>query len=174
MSIIDSVILFLLVVGLIQGYRNGLLRSLVGMFGWLFALVIATFFAKSFASFFMAFTDSAVLAVVMAFLAVAIGIVMLLQLVLWALRSTLKGLKLSMVDRLAGAFFACGKNLLVILLSLSVIAPFIQQKPIWRTSPIAQALLPLTPFALNLSKTIASQIRQSTDTGLQQLDKATR
>ncbi len=173
MSIIDSGILLLLIVGLIQGYRNGLLRSLVGMFGWLFALVLASFLAKSFTRFFMAFTNSPILALVMAFLVVALGCIILLQILLWGMQRTLKGLKLSFVDRLAGAGFGCGKNLLVILLVLSVVAPFIQQRPIWRASQIAQALLPLTPFALSMSKSIASEIRHGTHIGLNQLDKAT-
>lgn len=173
-SAIDSIILIMLVIGLIQGYRNGLLKSLVGMFGWLFALVLASFFAKSFSPVFLGFTDSPVLAVVMAFLAVALGVVIILQIILWLMQSTLKGLKLSVVDRLAGAGFACGKNLLVILLVLSVVAPFIRQKPMWQDSQIAQALLPLTPFALNLSKALAIEVKQGTDAGLQRLDKVTR
>lgn len=174
MSAIDSIILIMLVIGLVQGYRNGLLKSLVGMFGWLLALVLASFFAKAFSPVFMGMTDSPVLAVVMAFLALALGVVIILQIILWVMQSTLKGLRLSVVDRLAGAVFACGKNLLVILLVLSVVAPFIRHKPIWQNSQIAQALLPLTPFAINLSKALATEIKQSGETGLQQLDKATR
>lgn len=174
MTIVDSIIILMLVIGLWQGYRNGFLRSIVGMFGWLIALILATYFAKSFAPFFAGFTDSSVLAVVMSFLAVALVIIVLLQLVLWAMQGTLKGLKLSIVDRLAGAIFACGKNLLVILLVLSVVAPFIKQRPIWQQSQIAQALLPLAPFAFNLSKKIASQVQTNADASMQRLDKVTK
>lgn len=174
MSIIDSVIVFLLVIGLIQGYRNGLLRSLVGMFGWLAALVVATFFAKSFSPFFLTFTDSPVLAVMMTFLALALLVVIVLQIVLWLMQTTLKGLKLSVVDRLAGAGFACGKNLLVILLALSVIVPFIKQKPVWQQSQIAQALLPLAPFAMKLSKALTNEVTRGAGDSLNRLDKATQ
>lgn len=170
----DSMILFMLVIGLWQGYRNGLMRSLVGLFGWLIALIAATYLAKPLAPFFVSFTDSAVLATVMAFLAVALAIIVLLQLVLWALTGALKGLKLGIIDKLAGALFASGKNLLVILLLLSVVAPFVKDRPIWQNSPIAQALLPLAPFALNLSKRLATEASHKTRASLNHLDSANR
>ena len=164
----------MLVVGLWQGYRNGLMRSLVGLFGWLIALIAATYLAKPFASFFASFTDSSVLAIMMAFLAVALAIIVILQLVLWVLSGALKGLKLSIVDQLAGAVFASAKNLLVILMVLSVVAPFIKDRMIWQNSPIAQALLPMAPFALDFSKRLAAEVKNNTHASLNELDKANR
>lgn len=174
MSILDSIILIVLVLGLWQGYRNGLMRSLVGLFGWLIALVFATYFAKFATLLFIGFTDSPVLAGVMAFLAVALLVIVLLQLVLWLMQQTLKGLKLGILDKLAGAIFASAKNLLVILLILSVVAPFIKTRPIWQQSQIAQALLPFAPFATKLSKRIATDISDNTRTGMQKLDKVSQ
>ena len=42
MTLLDMVVLFVLFMGLWQGFNNGLMRSLVGMLGWLLALLLAS------------------------------------------------------------------------------------------------------------------------------------
>ncbi|MFW2178090.1 MULTISPECIES: CvpA family protein [unclassified Moraxella] len=174
MSGLDIIILATLVIGLWQGFNNGLMRSLVGLFGWLIALVCASVFAKPLAPMFLGVVNSPILSVVIAFLAVALTVIVILQVVLWVLNSTLKGLKLSFVDKLAGAVFACGKNLLVVMLMLNLIMPFVAQRDFWQKSAITQALVPYMPFAVNLSKRIASGVSESTHEGVNQLDKVAK
>lgn len=168
---LDSTILIMLVLGLWQGYRNGLLKSLVGMFGWLIALVCASFFAKPLSPLFHGMVDSPIVAILVSFIVVALVIIIALQLILWLMNKTLKGLKLSFVDKLAGAIFAVAKNLMIILLGLSMIVPFIQQKPIWQNSVFAQSLMPFAPFAVAMSKKIADEVQETTQQSMQELDK---
>lgn len=174
MSFLDIVILGSLVLGLWRGFRLGLMRSLVGLFGWLVALILATFFAKPLSPLLFGVFDSPISALVGAFILIALAVLIVLQLVLWVMSGTLKGLKLSFLDKLTGAGFGIARNFLAILLIINVIAPFINQTNIWQNSQIAKNLLPLTPFAVNLSEKLSQEIRENGEKGLQNLDKASK
>lgn len=174
MSFLDIVILAILTVGLWRGFQLGLMRSLVGLFGWLLALILASFFAKPLSPLFAQFFDNEISSIVASFLAVAIGVLTVLQLILWLMSRTLKGLKLSFLDKLAGAMFGFGKNALAVLLLISVVAPFVQQANFWQNSQIAKGLLPFTPFAVALSKQLSQEIRENGQKGLDELNKASK
>lgn len=171
---LDILILAFLVIGLWQGFHNGLLRSLVGLFGWLFALLFATYFAKPLAPLFASMVDEPILQVVAAFIAVALAMIVGLQVILWLMSRTLKGLKLSILDKLAGAIFAVGKNLLIIMLLISVLAPFVSNWQVWRASNIAPALVSYAPFAVGVSKQLSKEVGSVADKGIEQLDKLSK
>ncbi len=164
---LDIIIFISLFFGLWQGFQVGLLRSLVSLFGWLFALIFATYFAKPLSGFFIGLSNSPILTVLIAFIVVALCVIVGLQMILWVMSKTLSGLKLSILDKLAGAVFGISKNLMVILLVFSLIAPFIQNSQFWQQSKVAPALLPFAPFAVELSKNITKQV---SDVTTEQLD----
>lgn len=171
MSIFDIVILLMLFFGLWQGFRAGLLRSVVSLFGWLFALVFATYFAKPLAYLFVGIVDSPVLTVVISFIAVGLAVVVGLQIILWMMSKTMQGLKLGPLDKLAGAVFGCGKNLLVVLLLISLLAPLLSTTKIWQTSQLLPELLPFSPFAMEVSKKMANQVATTTTTSLEKMSR---
>lgn len=76
--------------GLWRGFRLGLMRSLVGLFGWLVALILATFFAKPLSPLLFGVFDSPISALVGAFILIALAVLIVLQLVLWVMSGTLK------------------------------------------------------------------------------------
>ena len=123
MTLLDMVVLFVLFMGLWQGFNNGLMRSLVGMFGWLLALLLASYLAKPLAPFFVSLTGSTPLSIIAAFLAIGLFVIVGLQIVLWVMSKTLQGLRLSILDKLAGAGFGLVKNLVIVLMVLSLLAP---------------------------------------------------
>lgn len=174
MSILDIAILLMLIFGLWQGFQAGLMRSVVSLFGWLIALVFATYFAKPLSIFFVGLVDSPVLTVVISFLAIALFIIVVLQFILWLMRKSLAGINLSIVDKLGGAVFAVAKNLLIILLVLSLVAPMIQKTETWQQSTIAQELLPFAPFAKDISKNMATKVEKTTTENLDKLDKLSK
>lgn len=172
MNALDIVILLVVFFGLWQGFNAGLLRSVVSLFGWLFALIFATYFAKSLAYLFVGFTSSPALSVLMAFIVVALFVIIGLQLILWVMSKTLKTLKLGILDKIGGAAFACAKNVLAVLLVLSLLTPFLKNTSFWQQSTLVPALLPFAPFAMDLSKKLASEVTQKTSVGLTELSKA--
>lgn len=174
MSFLDICILVVLILGLWRGFRVGLLRSLVGLFGWLFALVLATFLAKPLSPLFASFFANEISSIITAFLMVAITVISVLHLILWLMSRTLKGLKLSFLDKLAGAVFGFGRNFLAVLLLISVVAPFAERTNFWQDTQIAKSLLPLTPFVVSLSKQIGNEMRENGQKGLDELGKISK
>lgn len=166
MTLLDMIVLLALMLGLWQGFQHGLMRSVVGMFGWLMALLLASYLAKPLAPFFSSLTDSPVLSTMAAFLAIALFVIIGLQLVLWVMSKTLQGLRLGIVDKLAGAGFGLLKNLVMVLMLLSLVAPFANQRPFWQQSRFANALLPLAPFATQLTKDIAKTVTTTASDGM--------
>lgn len=171
MAMLDVMILLMLFFGLWRGFQLGLLRSLVSLFGWFFALIFATYFAKPLSIYFANMTTSATLAMVIAFIVVALVVIIGLQFILWIMSKTLQGLRLSFLDKLVGAIFGVGKNLLVVLLILSLITPLVQNTQAWKQSVIIPELLPFAPFALQMSKSMANQAMDKTTESLDELSK---
>ena len=171
MTLLDMVVLVVLVIGLWQGFNNGLMRSLVGMFGWILALLLASYLAKPLSPFFATLTDSPVLSTIAAFLAIALFVIIGLQLVLWVMSKTLQGLRLSILDKLAGAGFGLAKNLVIVLMLLSLLSPFANQSAFWQQSKFANALLPFAPFATQISTQIAKTVGKTASDGMGQLAK---
>jgi len=158
MTLLDMVVLFVLFMGLWQGFNNGLMRSLVSMFGWLLALLLASYLAKPLAPFFVSLTASTPLSIIAAFLAIGLFVIVGLQIVLWVMSKTLQGLRLSILDKLAGAGFGLVKNLVIVLMLLSLLAPFVSQRDFWQQSNFANALLPLAPFATQITQQLATTL----------------
>lgn len=169
MNLLDIGILLALFFGLWQGFRLGLIRSLVSLFGWLFALVSATYFAKPMSPFFAGIVDSPMLTVVLAFIAIALIVIIVLQVVQWLLSKTMQGLKLSPLDKLGGAIFGCGKNLLAVLVLLSMLTPLFHNSRFWQDSQLVPEMLPFAPLAMAFSQKMASEVSQTTTDNLDKL-----
>lgn len=120
MTLLDMVVLFVLFIGLWQGFNNGLMRSLVGMFGWLLALLLASYLKQAtLAPFFVSLTGSTGLSIIAAFLAIGLFVIVGLQIVLWVMSKKLcKVLGFRHLDKLAGAGFGLVKNLVILLMVL--------------------------------------------------------
>lgn len=158
MTFLDMVVLLILLMGLWQGFNNGLMRSVVAMFGWLLAFLLASYLAKPLSPFFYSLTDSSALSTIAAFLAIGLFVIIGLQIILWVMSKTLQGLRLSILDKLSGAGFGLAKNLVVVLMLLSLLAPLVGQSTFWQQSKFAKALLPLAPFATQLTKEMAHTV----------------
>lgn len=169
MSFIDIIILLMLFFGLWQGFRMGLMRSLVSLFGWLFALVFATYFARPLSPLFVGMVDSPVLTMVISFIAVALGVIVALQIVLWIMKKTMDGLRLSPLDKLGGAIFGVAKNLLVVLVMISLFSPLMHNTKVWQGSQLLPELMPFSPFAVEMTKKMASQISDTTTSNLEKM-----
>ena len=77
-----------------------------------------------------------------------------MQLIGLLARSAIKGLKLGIVDKMFGGMFGAAKNVLVILVFMSIATPLLVQMPIWKQSVLAPELLPYAPYA----QSFASQL----------------
>lgn len=154
MSSLDIVIAIVVLVGLWRGFQVGLIKTAVGLVGWFIALIAATRLASSIAPQLSGVVQNPVLQMALAFLLVVIVILAVMHLVAFVFSSALKTLRLGVVDKMAGGVLGAAKNVLVVLVVLSVSAPLLMQLPQWQTSVLAPELLPYAPMA----KTLASDV----------------
>lgn len=147
MSGLDIVIAIVVLIGLWRGFQVGLIKTAVGLAGWFIALIAATRLAGVVSPQFSGLVQSPVLQMAMAFLLVVIIILAIMHLVAFVFSGVLKTLRLGMLDKMAGGVLGAAKNVLVVLVVLSVNAPLLVQMPQWETSVLAPELLPYAPMA---------------------------
>ncbi len=150
MAWLDIIITFVVFMGLWRGFRAGVIKTLAALVSWLLALIIASKMADDFAYWFVGITDSQVLQIAMAFLAVMLAVVVGVQLIASTLTKTVSALKLGFLDRLAGGVLGAGVGVLKVLIVLSIIAPLLLKVPSVQNSVLVPALLPYAPVAKTL------------------------
>lgn len=158
MSGLDIVITIIVLIGLWRGFQVGLIRTAVGLAGWFIALIAATRLAGAVAPQLSGLVQSPVLQTALAFLVVVIVILAIMHLVAFVFSSALRTLRLGIVDKMAGGVLGAAKNVLIILVIMSVSAPLLVQLPQWQSSVLAPELLPYAPMA----KTLASDVLGAT------------
>ncbi len=165
MSGLDIVIAVIVLIGLWRGFHVGLIKTAVGLVGWLIALIAATRLASSIAPQLTSVVESPVLQTALAFLVVVIVILAVMHLLAFVFSSALKSLNLGVVDKMAGSVLGAAKNILMVLVVLSISAPLLVQLPQWQTSVIAPELMPYAPMGKELAADMLgvawSQINQS-------------
>ncbi len=150
MSGLDIVIAIVVLIGLWRGFQLGLVKTAVGLAAWLIALVAATRLAGSVSPQLSGMVQNPVLQMAMAFLLVVMVILAVMHLVAFVFSGVLKTLRLGIVDKMAGGVLGAAKNVLMVLVVLSVSAPLLVQLPQWQTSVLAPELMPYAPMGKEL------------------------
>lgn len=165
MSGLDLMIAFVVLIGLWRGFQVGLIKTAVGLVGWFIALIAATRLASSIAPQLSGIVENPVLQMALAFLLVVLVILTVMHTLAFVFSSALKTLNLGVVDKLAGGVLGAAKNILVVLVILSISAPLLVQLPQWESSVIAPELMPFAPMGKELASDMLgvawSQINQS-------------
>jgi membrane protein required for colicin V production len=146
MSGLDIVIAVVVLVGLWRGFQVGLIKTAVGLVGWFIALIAASRLAASVAPQLSGIIQNPVLQMAGAFLLVVIAILAIMHLVAFVFSGVLKTLRLGVLDKMAGGILGAAKNVLMVLVILSISAPLLVQMPQWQTSVLAPELLPYAPI----------------------------
>lgn len=146
MSGLDIVIAVVVLVGLWRGFQVGLIKTAVGLVGWFIALIAASRLAASVAPQLSGIIQNPVLQMAGAFLLVVIAILAIMHLVAFVFSGVLKTLRLGVLDKMAGGILGAAKNVLMVLVILSISAPLLVQMPQWQTSVLAPELLPYAPL----------------------------
>lgn len=165
MSGLDIVIAIVVLIGLWRGFQAGLIKTAVGLVGWLIALVAATRLASSIAPQLSSIVENPVLQTALAFIVVVIIILAIMHALAFFFASALKTLNLGIVDKMAGGVLGAAKNVLMVLVILSISAPLLVQMPLWQTSVLAPSLMTYAPMGKDLAADMLgvawSQINQS-------------
>ena len=156
MNTIDIVILILLLIGGLNGLRQGFIKAFANLVGWIFALIVAAKYAVVLAPSMTALSSDPVVQKIAAFAFIVLVIVVLTWIVTAVLNGVLKSLKLGPLNRLAGGAFGTLKGLLIVLITIQGVGPWVESSPYWKQSKFVQTLLPYAPWATELSKDAAN------------------
>ncbi len=157
MNTIDIFILIILLIGGLNGLRQGFIKAFANLAGWVFALIVAAKYASVLAPSMISLSSDPVVQKIAAFAFIVLLIVVLTWVATYLLDSILKSLKLGPLNRLAGGVFGGLKGLLVVLITMQGIGPWVESSPHWKQSKFIQNLLPYAPWAAQVSKDAASE-----------------
>ena len=146
MSGLDIVIAIVVLIGLWRGFQVGLIKTAIGLVGWFIALIAATRLAGVVSPQLTGIVQNPVLQMATAFLLVVIAILAVMHLMAFVFSGVLKTLRLGVLDKMAGGVLGAAKNVLMVLVVLSVSAPLLVQMPQWQTSVLAHELMPYAPM----------------------------
>lgn len=157
MNNIDIFILIILLIGGLNGLRQGFVKACANLIGWVFALVVGAKYAGYIAPSMSVLSQDPVVQKIAGFAFIVLLIVVLTWIVSGILNRVLKTLKLGPLNRLAGGAFGTLKGLLIVLISMQGIGSFVEGSPHWKQSKFIQALLPYAPMATQFTKDTANK-----------------
>ncbi len=134
MNTIDIFILIILLIGGLNGLRQGFVKAFANFIGWILALVIAAKYATVLAPSMTSLSTDPVVQKIAAFAFIVLLIVVMTWVATWLLNSILKTLKLGPLNRLAGGVFGSLKGLLVVLITMQGLGPWVESSPHWKQS----------------------------------------
>ena len=156
----DIIILILLLIGGLNGLRQGFVKAFANLVGWVFALIIGAKYAVSIAPVMASLSPDPVVQKIAAFAFIVMVVIVLTWISTALLNRILKTLKLGPINRLAGGGLGGLKSLFIVLITMQGLGPWVESSPSWKQSKIIQALLPFAPMATALSKEATSEAMQ--------------
>ncbi len=160
MTAIDIFLLIILLIGGLNGLRQGFIKAFANLAGWIFALIMAAKYSTLLAPSMIVLSTDPVVQKIAAFAFIVLMIVVLTWMVTFLLNRVLKTLKLGPLNRLAGGVFGSLKGLLIVLITMQGIGPWVESSPHWKQSKVIQSLLPYAPWATQMSKDAANEALQ--------------
>lgn len=157
MNALDIVILIILLIGGLNGLRQGFIKAFANLVGWIFAVILAAKYTSTVAPFMVVLSADPVVQKISAFAFIVLMIIVATWIVTFMLNGVFKTLKLGPLNRLAGGAFGTLKGLIIVLITMQGIGPWVESSPHWKQSKFIQALLPYAPWATQLSKEAANE-----------------
>lgn len=141
MTWLDLLIVAVLVISVISAFFKGLLVELFSLAGVLLGLWFAAADYPRLASWFVRWVTNPQVANLVAFLLIALGVMLLAGLLGRLLRRTVRWIGLGFVDRFLGALFGFVKGCAVITLGVMAVAAFLPHSDWLRNSRFAPVFL---------------------------------
>ena len=176
MEPIDVVILVLLGLGAYEGYKKGLLMSLIGIFGFVLAIVLGIYFMEFVGNWLATETEQKALALpVVAFLLIFFGTLFLINIAGRALKKMLGLVLLGGLDSLGGAVLGIVRTGFFISLLVWVLGKLeLESIKNWQANSAYLAYIePLTPEVLELLDPILPSVKDASQELIQKLEGGT-
>ena len=156
MTLFDYLVLFILICSIVISTMRGLVREILSLISWIVAFVVANTYSASLASFLPALFPGQMLRLIVAFLALFIGVRLLMSLLMMAVDAMLKAGGLTLADRGLGGLFGLARGCVLVLAAVLVCGmTAIPQQGFWThalLSPMvvvsAQTVMPFLPASI--------------------------
>jgi membrane protein required for colicin V production len=150
-TIFDYLVLFVLIASVIISTMRGLVKEMLSLLGWIVAFVIANAWGDSLAGLLPDVIPGHATRLIVAFLALFIGVRLLMMLLIMAIDAVIKASGLSLADRGLGGLFGLARGFVLVLAGVLVCGmTAIPQQAFWKDallSPLAEtAARTVKPF----------------------------
>lgn len=156
MTVFDYVVLFILVSSVIISTMRGVVKEILSLAGWVAAFVVANAFGAKLAPMLPSVLPGEALRLIVAFIALFLGVRVLMGLLAMALGALIEASGLSLADRGLGGLFGLGRGIVIVLTGVILCGmTSIPRQAFWKDallSPIAETgartVKPFLPAAL--------------------------
>lgn len=141
MTIFDYLVLFVLACSVLISTLRGLVKEILSLLSWIVAFVVANAYGETVAPWLPQMVEGNTLRLIVAFLALFIGVRILMGLLSMTLDALIKATGLTLADRGLGGFFGLARGLVLVLAAVLLCGMTeIPQQPFWQDalfSPMA-------------------------------------
>ena len=142
MTIFDYLVIFVLIASVVISTMRGLVKEMLSLASWIVAFVVANAYGAELAHMLPAMVPGEVLRLILAFIALFIGVRILMGLLGLAVDALVQAGGLSLADRGLGGLFGLGRGLVIVLAAVILCGmTTIPQQDFWKNallSPLAE------------------------------------
>ena len=142
MTIFDYVVLFILVSSVVISTMRGLVKEILSLLGWVAAFIVANAFGAKLAPMLPSVIPGEALRLIVAFIALFLGVRVLMGLLALAIGALIEASGLSLADRGLGGLFGLGRGIVIVLAGVILCGmTSIPQQAFWKDallSPMAE------------------------------------
>jgi membrane protein required for colicin V production len=124
MNLVDVVIVLLLVVSAIVGFRSGLIQSVFSLLGLIAGIAIASWHYKQFGDELAPILHNRALSEAIWFCLLALAVMLVASLIGMLIKSVIHGVGLGWLDRVTGLFFGLLQGAMLVTLCIVTLAAF--------------------------------------------------
>jgi membrane protein required for colicin V production len=141
-TIFDYIVLFILISSVIISTMRGLVKEILSLIGWIAAFVVANAFGAKLAPMLPSVIPGESLRLIVAFIALFLGVRVLMGLLALAIGALIEATGLSLADRGLGGLFGLGRGIVIVLAGVILCGmTSIPQQDFWKNallSPMAE------------------------------------
>ena len=142
MTVFDYIVLFILISSVIISTMRGLVKEILSLIGWIAAFVVANAFGAKLAPMLPSMIPGGSLRLIVAFIALFLGVRVLMGLLALAIGALIEASGLSLADRGLGGLFGLGRGIVIVLAGVILCGmTSIPQQAFWKNallSPMAE------------------------------------
>ena len=142
MTIFDYLVLFVLIASVVISTLRGLVKEILSLVGWIVAFVVANAYGAQLAPLLPEVIPGATARLISAFIALFLGVRILMGLLSMAIGAVVAATGLSLADRGLGGLFGLARGIVIVLAAVILCGmTSIPQQAFWRDalfSPIAE------------------------------------